>query len=360
MAQFNYTLQFKTFEEFVNEIRQDMPRYDYAGIVDPSQIIRQVLYCYRDLGIRIYNVKQAVLELKENRVKLPETFHSINFAILCYGRQVLDIPIQGIQLWADVDRPEEDKLYGMVPKYKPYPDPSASCKPEPVVNKTINCCGNVEVEQSFTLENGSCFIKPETDQNGCPVVPIKYDFKVCVDKKGTIYQVVKGNIYNFKHKIHLKMSTRCFDDSILACEGCQPNYETPYTYCISNSFMTIHLPKNTIIYDPYVYINYVSLPCDENGNLLIPAEPVINEYFLYTVKERILENVFINGMDTSVQAKLQYTTQKKIEARYKAKHFVNRPNMKELQNAWRINREAMLRKYIQAFNDYQHHAITRL
>lgn len=360
MAEFNYTLQFKTFEEFVNEVRQDMPRYDYAGIVDPSQIIRQVLYCYRDLGIRIYQVKQTVLEMKENRVKLPDTFHSINFAILCFQREVVDIPIQGIQLWADVDYPEENKLYGMVPKYKPYPEVSDKCYPEQRPEVKLNCCGNVETEQVFTLENGSCYVKPNTDQNGCPSVPVKYDFKVCVDKRGTIYQVVKGNIYNFKQKIPLKMSLRCFDDSIIACHDCQPNYETPYTYCIANSFMSIQLPKNTIIYDPYIYINYVSIPSDENGNILIPAEAVINEYFLYTVKERILENVLINGMDTSVQAKLQYITQKKIEARYKAKHYVNRPNMKELRNAWQINRMAMYQRYIQAFGNFRHHAITRL
>lgn len=360
MAEFNYTLQFKTFEEFVNEIRQDMPRYDYAGIIDPSQIIRQVLYCYRELGIRIYQVKQSVLQLKENRVKLPDTFHSVNFVLLCHQREVVHIPVQGVQLWADVDFPEEDKLFGRVPKYKPLPNPTDKCYPEPPINKTINCCGNVETEQVFTLENGSCFVQPASDEHGCPKVPVKYDFKVCVDKKGTIYQVVKGEVHEFKQKIPLRMSDRCFDSGIMACEDCQPDYETPYTYCISNNFLILNIPKNTVIYDPHIYINYVSLPSDNDGNILVPAEPIINEYFLYTVKERVLENVLINGMDTSVQAKLQFVTQKKIEARYKAKHFVNRPNMKELRNAWMINRAAMYRKYIQAFGNFYHHARTRL
>ena len=81
--------------------------------------------------------------------------------------------------------------------------------------------------------------------------------------------------------------------------------------------------------------------------------PMINEYYEYAIKQRLLENLYINGED--VVQKLQLVEQKLRSARNNALTIVNTPDFAEMKKNWELNRKAMYHKYynmFKSFNDY--------
>jgi hypothetical protein len=89
---------------------------------------------------------------------------------------------------------------------------------------------------------------------------------------------------------------------------------------------------------------------DENGDLLVPDHDLINEYYEYAFKSRILENLYLNGED--VAQKMQYIEQRLKAARNNALSVVNTPNFRELQNVWATNRRIMYGRYYDMFSSY--------
>lgn len=96
-----------------------------------------------------------------------------------------------------------------------------------------------------------------------------------------------------------------------------------------------------------VHINYQSTLEDDNGNLLVLDHPLVNEFYEYALKQRILENLFINGEDVS--QRISIIEQRLRAARNNAMGFVNTPNFAEFQAVWAMNRKAMYGKYYNMF-----------
>jgi hypothetical protein len=99
-----------------------------------------------------------------------------------------------------------------------------------------------------------------------------------------------------------------------------------------------------------VYLNYQGQMEDEDGNLLVPDHDLLNEYYEYALKARILENLYMNGED--VMQRLQLIEQRVKAARNNALSVVNTPNFKELEQMWQANRKAMYGKYYYMFESY--------
>ena len=60
----------------------------------------------------------------------------------------------------------------------------------------------------------------------------------------------------------------------------------------------------------------------EDGEIEIPFHPMLNSYYEWSVKEKLLEDMFLNS-DADVQQKLAYAAQKKREAHGSAWIFAN-------------------------------------
>ena len=83
---------------------------------------------------------------------------------------------------------------------------------------------------------------------------------------------------------------------------------------------------------------------------MVPDHELINEYYEYALKERIIENLYINGED--VVQRLQLITPKLKAARNAALSLVNTPNFKEMEQLWWANRKAQYGKYYDMFKSY--------
>jgi len=88
--------------------------------------------------------------------------------------------------------------------------------------------------------------------------------------------------------------------------------------------------------------------------LLILDHPMINEYYEYGLKQRILENLYMNGED--VMQKLNLIEQRFRGARNNALSIVNTPNFKELSKLHDMNRRAMYGKYYDQFKSYNYNS----
>ena len=89
---------------------------------------------------------------------------------------------------------------------------------------------------------------------------------------------------------------------------------------------------------------------DDKGNLLVLDHPLVNEFYEYALKSRILENLFINGEE--VGQKIQLIEPRLRAARNNALSLVNTPDFNEMYTLWRTNRKAMYGRYYDMFKSY--------
>ncbi len=96
-----------------------------------------------------------------------------------------------------------------------------------------------------------------------------------------------------------------------------------------------------------IYINYQAQMENHEGELIVMDHPMVNEYYEYALKQRILENMIFAGEQVSQQLNLIEVRLR--AARNNALSFVNTPNYAELQKIWKMNRKAQYDKYVNMF-----------
>jgi len=76
-------LQYRTFDELLNEVSTDFVIYSNEGMIEPAQLIKVAQRVNYDLGLRIHGTKEKVLDIEKRKVKLPDDFYVLNYAYLC-------------------------------------------------------------------------------------------------------------------------------------------------------------------------------------------------------------------------------------------------------------------------------------
>ena len=127
---------------------------------------------------------------------------------------------------------------------------------------------------------------------------------------------------------------------ISGVKNMSPNSSSLAGY-IKNGFIYTNLENGK------VFINYQGSLEDSDGNLLVLDHPIVNEYYEYAIKQRILENLFMNGEE--VAQKMQLVEQRLKAARNNALSIVNTPDFSEMYKLWEMNRKAMYNKYYDMF-----------
>jgi hypothetical protein len=158
----------------------------------------------------------------------------------------------------------------------------------------------------------------------------------CMNKCGDYYQLIQKTKYTTKtftefFKVRLKpgRSISCDCPNTKIKDG-------PYAE-IKDGFIHTGFETGTM------YINYEAIMQDDDGNLIVLDRPLINEYYEYAIKERILENLLMNGED--VVQKINYIAQKLRIARVNALSIVRTPNFADMKKVWVTNRKVMWYKY---------------
>jgi hypothetical protein len=327
---YNYTLRYRTFDELLNDVLVDFQNYDLQNYIEPAQLIKVAKRVNYDLGLRIMMTKEALLDVEKGRVKLPDDFFTLNFALICDEHSVEITMPQGTHI---EERP--------VP-YRETPPVIDTCAPI-----TVNC---TKCSPSPCSCQSSCSVTPAacTNMEYNSLVPYG-DYcqkpRVFVNCKNECYelvQITKTKTYTYKRLLPLRLLENNQD---IEC-GC------PNLYLNTNTQAWI---KGGWLYTSFevgkVYINYQGMMEDEDGNLLVPDHDMINEYYEYAIKQRILENLVMND-ESQAGSKMQIIEARLRAARNYALSIVNTPNFSEMKRVWDANRKAQYAKYYNMFKSY--------
>jgi len=284
----NTQIKYRTFDELMDEVRLDFFTYEMEGMIEPSQLIKVAQKVNYDLGLRIYTEKQKVLEIVNGKVKLPDDFYILTMALLCADYRVREEVLQGTHT---------EDVYMNVCTTCNQPTDNCGCE------SVVTVCENKYVK---VMHKKNYVTKEYTEFKRLYVRPAKAVDPVCSQK---------------------------------------PEYHNWMEAELRNGFLyIIGIETGT------VYLNYLGNLEDENGNLLVMDHPMVNEYYEYSIKQRVLENLSMNGED--VVQKMQLIEQRLRPARNNALSMVNTPDFKEMYNLWKLNREAMYGKYYNMFKSY--------
>lgn len=79
-------------------------------------------------------------------------------------------------------------------------------------------------------------------------------------------------------------------------------------------------------------------------NIIMYDHPLVREYYEYAVKERIFEDIWLNGKE-EVFKRFQLATEKHRQSKIEAKRFVNTPDFNDLRSYHAAKRKRSYNKY---------------
>ena len=328
---FNYTLKYRTFDQLFEDVTVDMSSFALENMIEPQTLIKVALRVNYDLGLRINQTKETILDVCHHKVKLPDDFQTFNFAFICTDMTLnTGYNIGGTNIQE-------------VP-YKEFPSTVDQCAPPTVncsycnshpCNQTAGCLGLTRPPANY--------LPGEYDPNS-PYGDTCIRPRVFMNCKGDQYEIIQivnaaqTRVYSTLVPLRMRPSQE------IECDCPNLYFNTANEGWIKNGFL------HTILDETKIYLNYQGTLEDDEGNLMVPDHPMLNEYYEYALKQRLLENLLMNGED--VAQKLQYVTGKLREARNNALNIVNMPNFAEMKKLWWTNRKAMYGKYYDMFKSY--------
>lgn len=278
-------LQYRTFDQLLDEVAADFTTFNNEGMIEPGQLIKVAQRVNYDLGLRIHGTKEKVLDIEKRKTKLPGDFYVLNYAYLCGKYTITSQVLSG--------RETENVILN-----------SQLCKKCGEYDPLCTC------EKTYAVE--------------------------CKTGEKIFVQVVEKRKYETRtyetfEPVRIATSTGRID--------------------ATNDLDKVAYIKNGYIYsnieEGQLFISYQGGLEDNEGNLLVLDHPMINEYYEYAIKQRILENLYIAGEDVS--QKMQLIEQRLRAARNNALSIVNTPDFAEMYKLWQTNRKAQYSRYYDMF-----------
>ena len=273
-------------------------------------------------------IKEIILDVTHGKVKLPDDFYTFNFAYIC-GSFKTSVGYDG---FAGGTNMQEVRITdGRIPET--YSDFPAAVPDQCNTSKPTCCCddkGNV----------GTCLVHNPQQPYGNELTKPRV-FMNCKGESYELIQVINSSetrTYTELHPLRMKASQN------IECDCPNLYYNTVDEGWIKHGFLYTNFQTCK------VYLNYQGQMEDDEGNLLVPDHDLINEYYEYALKSRILENLYLNGEDVS--QRMQLVEQRLRGARNNAKSVVNTPNFAELRQVWAANRKAMYHRYYDMFKSH--------
>lgn len=278
-----HNIKYRTFDQLLEDVSIDFSSYALEGMIEPQQLIKIAMRVNFDLGLRIQREKQVILDVDKGRVKLPSDYYSLNFAFMTGTYRVETKVPAGTVI--------EDKIL----------DP-----------------GTVKL-----------------DEKGCPV-----DSSVCMTDCGDYYQLIQKSKTDVKVYETFSQIKAVGQGIANSCPNSRWN-RAQHIMEIRDGYIYTNFTSGKI------YLNYQSQMENHEGELIVMDHPMVNEYYEYALKQRILENMIFAGEQVSQQLNLIEVRLR--AARNNALSFVNTPDYGELQKIWQMNRRAQYDKYVNMF-----------
>ncbi len=384
-------LKYRTFDDLINEVYMDFSSFSREGMVEPGQLIKIAQKCNYELGLKLNKTKETILEIEHGRAKLPSDFYILNLALLCGRYQTCEpsafsglhtedvatpIPLpEGPTLttcpcWTVISNGAQcpvkycDGTEAIV--YFPPNDDSS-----PKTTKICALLVDAASAQGGTMTAAThtfCYNYPNSGYS-CEVPDTCCVTHQPVDTCGTIppdpfnrnrvyttcnntmqvnvieYRSNEVRQYSDFEMLHMKPSK----EASAFCVN--TNFRTAaHTGFIRDGYIWVPTLRDAHHFTSHkVYICYLGNMEDDNGNLLVLDHPKINEYYEYALKERILQNLYLNG-EPDLERRLSLIKEELKIARRDALTIAATPDFYELKQTIEMNRKAMYHKYLHPFS----------
>lgn len=312
-----YTLSYRTYDQLLSEIQSDFKKYYLEDFINPQEFIKVAKRCNYELGLKIFSTKEQVLEIEKGKAKLPNDFSVLNFALVLTHHKTISPLIGGTHV--------TNVPTGVI--YNPGPGEVNICA-DPIINSntTVNVVCNI-----CSSPNNSC--------NCVSNCNVRMN---CDGSSSVLVQTLKYETREWRefHPIRIIDSADVVD---LNCPN--KKWQARNSAYIKNGFIYPSFKTGNL------YINYQGMMEDEDGNLMVPDHDLLNEFYEYAIKQRVLENMIMNGENVS-QAQIQIIEQRLKAARNNAYSLVNTPDFDDLRKIWEVNRIAQYHNYYNMFKSF--------
>jgi hypothetical protein len=385
-------LQFRKFDDLLNEVYIDFPSYSREGMVEPGQLIKIAQRCNYELGLKIHGTKETMLEVEHGRAKLPSDFYILNLALLCGHYRVCEpglfngihsenvvVPIPAPQspylttcpCWtvvslgsqcpvqycdgtqASVFFPANDDGSAKTTKICATLVDVANAHGAGITATTNSFCYNYQ-SIGYSCDAPDVCCVPSAPGDTCDVVNPDpwHQNRVFTQCNGTMqvnvieYHSNEIREYSQFEKIHMVSSK----EATAFCVNTQFQ-NAPHQGNIRDGFLWIPTMRDNDHFrsNRKVYICYLGAMEDAQGNLIVLDHPLINNFYEYALKLRIMENIYLNG-EPDVERRLEFLKKEYKEARALALGLVTTPDWYEFKKTIEMNRKAMYHKYLDPFS----------
>lgn len=306
-----YNLNYRTYDQLLAEIQSDFKSFYLEDFINPQEFIKVAKRCNYELGLKIFKTSEAIIDIEKGKGKLPNNFNVLNFAFMLSKHTRSEPVIAGTH----TERVPVQQLYN------PGVGEINICA-DPVVNTpttSCNTCGN---------QNSNC---------NCNT-PCNVHLN-CKGEQTVLIQKLKYETRSWNEFYPIRIIN---SGDVVDMDCPNKKWQVRNTASIKNGFIYPSFQTGKI------YINYQGLMEDEEGNLLVPDHDLLNEFYEYAIKQRVLENMIMNG-ETVNQMQLQLVEQRLRAARNNAYSLVNTPDFNELRKIWEVNRKAQYSNYYDMF-----------
>lgn len=376
-------IKYRSFDQLLDGVRIDFSSYQSQGDIDAASLIKVAQRINYELGLRAYQQKETMIEVRNGRAALPADFHQMLITLACYNyTHIQNSPSNGHVLLE-----EQCSQPGLTncpcwqvtnSSSSPISTTLVNCEtitvPVTFSPGTTNICATSIINPQDILSistNSFCY---NTNTNGvyscgcpttCNICNIEHPGGICPEvvinpyPLGQCRTICGGTNDQATIKILQYCSTEIFCYETFERLWIVPNIQAdgfsnmrtngtgnPNTASINGRFLEVNNPHCT-----KVYIQYMGDMTADNGELLVLDHGTINSYYSYSLKERILENLWLNG-DADLIQRLKYIQEKKEFYRSAALNIANMPNMRDVINTIQVLRANSNRQYYNTISRY--------
>lgn len=308
-----YNLKYRTYDQLLAEVQSDFKNFYLEDFINPQEFIKVAKRVNFDLGFKIFKTKETVLDVERGKAKLPNDFNVLNFAFVLSNHKTVEPLIHGTH----TERVPVPNLY----------NPGVSeinvCADPVIGSNTVNICLSCSQPQnSCGCVTGACNVQMN-----------------CKGDQTVLVQKLKFETRQWTEFYPLRIVG---DGNVVDVDCPNRKWQATNTGTVKNNFLYLSFQTGK------VYINYQGFMEDDEGNLLVPDHDLLNEYYEYAIKQRVLENMIMNG-ETINQMQVQLIEQRLKAARNNALSLVNTPDFGELRRIWEVNRKAQYSNYYDMF-----------
>jgi hypothetical protein len=282
-----------TLTQFIAEIESDFKSFADSKSIDRVTIKLTVINELKRFGLNIAHLKEDIIDINNSMTFLPESFKSLKLA--------LKLDPKGCKYEGDKENLTQDYIYKQRIENPAYFD---------------------EVNQEYVT---SCNSKIITEK-----ITIK-------DKKAEFF-------YDYQWLSLTKGISK--DNLAIDCANIHPSIRNSYPneISITNSILNTNFTSGTI------YLQYYSLPVDEEGEIVIPetSTMALYRYIQNSVKTKIAEDLIANG--DNPQGLGQLYSMWKQEQPFLRKEALVETKFQGLGKQWSKRLKALNRRDIQIFS----------